>query len=91
MPMDRSKYPHNWDQIATDKKNKSGWCCDKCGTLHMGDGSMRTCLTVHHLDHDPSNNHPDNLVSLCAPCHLREEAKWKRSAKGKQRRLFKGE
>lgn len=25
-------------------------------------------------DHDPSNCDPDNLVALCAPCHLRADA-----------------
>ncbi len=26
-------------------------------------------LTVHHLDHDATNNHETNLVTLCRDCH----------------------
>jgi 5-methylcytosine-specific restriction endonuclease McrA len=28
-------------------------------------------LTVHHIDCDPQNNHPYNLIALCQKCHLR--------------------
>lgn len=27
-------------------------------------------LQIAHLDHNPSNNEPDNLKSLCPRCHL---------------------
>lgn len=27
-------------------------------------------LTIAHLDHNPTNNHPDNLKALCQKCHL---------------------
>jgi 5-methylcytosine-specific restriction endonuclease McrA len=32
---------------------------------------QRFLLTVAHLDQDPGNNKPENLMALCAPCHLR--------------------
>jgi len=28
-------------------------------------------LTVHHIDSDKKNNHPDNLLLCCQRCHLR--------------------
>jgi len=31
---------------------------------------FRIVLTVHHLDEQPENNAPDNLVALCQKCHL---------------------
>jgi hypothetical protein len=31
----------------------------------------RFCLTVAHLDQDPSNNELNNLKAMCSPCHLR--------------------
>lgn len=31
MPMDRSRYPENWDAIALGVKNAADWCCDDCG------------------------------------------------------------
>ena len=31
MPMERARYPANWEKIATDKKNEVGWKCEVCG------------------------------------------------------------
>jgi hypothetical protein len=30
MPMDKKRYPKNWNQIATKVKKKANWCCEKC-------------------------------------------------------------
>lgn len=30
-------------------------------------------LTIAHLDHNPENNHPDNLCALCQKCHLNHD------------------
>jgi hypothetical protein len=32
-------------------------------------------LTIAHLDHDPTNNDPENLRALCQKCHLTYDAK----------------
>lgn len=32
-------------------------------------GERRVVLSVAHLDHDPSNNDPNNLRALCQRCH----------------------
>ena len=31
MPMDRSKYPPNWDEIALSVKESANWTCQQCG------------------------------------------------------------
>ncbi len=31
MPMDRSLYPDNWDEIALAIKTEANWCCTECG------------------------------------------------------------
>ena len=70
MPMRprRKLYPPNWEEIAAQVKEAAGWKCEECGHPHApADGYM---LTVHHIDGDPSNNDPDNLVALCQRCHL---------------------
>ncbi len=45
---------------------------DRCQALnrvpHPVTGS-RVALTIAHLDHDPGNNTPDNLLALCQRCH----------------------
>lgn len=37
--------------------------CAECGTTHG--------LHVHHIDRTPANNHPSNLMTLCASHHLK--------------------
>lgn len=34
MPMDRSRYPVNWDEIATSVKERAGWKCEECRLRH---------------------------------------------------------
>lgn len=78
--MDRSRYPADWDAIALAVKEQAGWVCRHCGQecLRPGAGEKlsksakaRLTLTVHHADFKPENNKPENLIPLCAPCHLR--------------------
>lgn len=35
---------------------------------------IQIILTIAHLDHDTTHNHPDNLAALCQRCHLRHDA-----------------
>jgi 5-methylcytosine-specific restriction endonuclease McrA len=73
MPMDRSLYPKDWDDIARLVKELVEWRCERCGQEHDA-RAAQTILTVHHKDGDPQNNGLDNLEALCAPCHLRTQA-----------------
>ena len=81
MPMDRSLYPADWDDIALRKKEQANWTCERChkACYRPGEPALdrRKVLTVHHKDHDPANCTDDNLEALCAPCHLREEVAWR--------------
>ena len=75
-----SGYPENWNQIATQIKQRSGYCCQRCGMQCLPPGrgyrhlsrKIRSKYTaqVHHRDRQPSNNNPNNLVALCTGCHL---------------------
>jgi hypothetical protein len=31
MPMDRSRYPDNWEEIAFEVKSEADWACCECG------------------------------------------------------------
>ncbi len=66
-------YPANWGEIARRTKEQSGWNCIRCGRHHSPD--LGYCLTVHHLDMNPSNNRWWNLLALCQRCHLQVQAK----------------
>ena len=75
-----SSYPDNWNEIATQIKQRSGYCCQRCGMQCLPPGrgyrhlsrKIRSKYTaqVHHRDRQPANNNPDNLVALCTGCHL---------------------
>ena len=52
-------------------------CCVNCETI----GRMtrlnyrpRLSLQVHHIDEDPTNNNPENLITMCESCHKRHHA-----------------
>ena len=66
-------YPEDWPLIALAVKDAAGWKCEDCHQPHnTAAGYM---LTVHHLDADKSNCHPDNTKALCQRCHLRRQAR----------------
>jgi len=67
-------YTDDWNTVATEVKTAAGWRCEHCG--HPHDPEAGYALTVHHLDGDPQNNAPENLVALCQRCHLRWQALW---------------
>lgn len=79
MPMDKARYPANWKEIAMKVKEDAGWKCQNCGVQCRKPGERFTThkltLTVAHLNHVPEDVRPENLRALCAPCHLRYDAK----------------
>lgn len=87
MPMDRKRYPEDWDRIAFDVKDAAGWRCTVCGKQCRKPGepfdTHTLTLTVHHKDHRPENCGRENLVPLCAPCHLREERRYRAQLHGR--------
>lgn len=64
----KAGYPAEWENIAQAVKQRAGWKCVRCGHAHAP--QLGRCLTVHHLDMDPSNNRWWNTAALCQACHL---------------------
>ena len=90
MPMDRSKYPADWEAISLHIRERAGgrceWCNAENGMPHPITGG-RVVLTVAHLDNDPQNNADGNLAALCQRCHLTYDARFHaRNAKATRRR-----
>ena len=81
MPIDYSKYPPNWVEIALIIKTEADWQCERCGKQCRRPGDPfsghRDTLTVHHCNHEPMDCRPTNLAALCAPCHLTVDAPYK--------------
>ncbi|MCK8518210.1 HNH endonuclease [Methanoculleus sp. 7T] len=60
----RAKYGlRGWREVRTAVLDRDGGVCAVCG----GD----TDLHVHHIDLDPTNDAPRNLIVLCGICHAR--------------------
>ncbi len=79
MPVDWSKYPENWKEIALGIKEAAGWICEMCGKQCRRPGepfdTHKRTATVAHLNHVENDCRPENLRCWCAPCHLRYDAK----------------
>ena len=79
MPMDKARYPADWKRIATEVKERAGWKSQGCGMQCRRPGEAfdthRRTLTVHHKNHIPEDCREENLIALCAKCHLRADAK----------------
>ena len=79
MPMEKHRYPKEWWQIARNIKEAADWKCQKCGKQCRRPGepfdTHKRTLTVAHLNHTPEDVRPENLMAMCAPCHLRYDAK----------------
>lgn len=89
MPVDWNCYPEDWKDIARAVKDEAGWQCERCGAQCRRPGepftTHRATLTVAHCNHVPMDCRPENLAALCAPCHLKMDAKHKA-----QKRRFRG-
>jgi len=70
----KEKYPKNWKEISKEIKDRAGWKCERCGRLN--DWFEGYTLTVHHLDGDPLNCNPKNLIALCQRCHLSVQSRF---------------
>lgn len=105
MPMDRSLYPDNWEEISYKiRSQRAKWRCEQCGAIafepHPLTGS-RVILTVHHIGvarpdgspgdyKDKMDCRDENLIALCQDCHLRVHRFLRRKEK-RQRQLLSGQ
>ncbi len=46
----------------------------KLSNLEITRHPIKWCLTVAHLNHEPSDCCEENLMAMCAPCHLKYDA-----------------
>jgi 5-methylcytosine-specific restriction endonuclease McrA len=67
----REKYAlRGWKKVRIAVLDRDGHRCAVCGG---GED-----LHIHHLDHDPTNDDPENLVTLCGICHARVHTELRR-------------
>lgn len=92
-PENRALYPDDWKDISAhirfERAEGRCECTGECGEhdgqrcearhgeAHPVTGA-KVVLTVMHLDHDPTNNDPENLMAGCQKCHNRYDADHRR-------------
>ena len=93
MPMQRDKYPDDWDDIAMRVKHAADWICQRCGMQCRKPGepfdTHKRTMSVMHLDHNPANCAPENLQPACSKCHLVYDAAHHAQNAAKTRRARK--
>lgn len=56
--------------VLYDKIGPGEQCCHWCGqSIHWTTGRAIDAIVADHLDHDPTNDSPDNLVPSCNGCN----------------------
>ena len=92
MPRD-SRYHAEWETISRYIRELFNYHCARCGIDCRNPASHVAVLQVHHIDENPRNNNFENLIPLCARCHLQieKEARLHAPNHGKQLELFEGQ
>jgi hypothetical protein len=65
------EYSSDWKSLARSMRIRDKWTCQDCKEQRKRWGIY---LHVHHVDCDKTNNDPNNLISLCADCHMKRHA-----------------
>ena len=72
MAIDKRYHPE-WDTVSRYVRELFDFYCAKCGKDCRKSKSAESVLQVHHIDENPGNNELENLIPLCAACHLKIE------------------
>lgn len=71
-------YGLNWtDSLKNKIRDRDLHRCQFCGKTEKANGRV---LDVHHIDSNPENCDPINLISLCKSCHIKTRShrdQWK--------------
>lgn len=61
-----------WKKLAKSIYKRDSWCCRRC------EKHIHSNPQCHHLVPFKihQNNHPSNLITLCASCHVKIEHNW---------------
>jgi len=72
MPNDHRYHPE-WDTVSRYVRELFDFYCARCDKDCRNSKNADSVLQVHHIDEDPGNNKLENLIPLCASCHLKIE------------------
>ena len=72
MPVDHRYHPE-WDTVSKYVRELFDFYCARCDKDCRNSKNADSVLQVHHIDENPGNNKLENLIPLCASCHLKIE------------------
>jgi hypothetical protein len=67
------QYDPNWHEIRKAIYIRDNWTCQECSCKCHN--TTKNKIQCHHIDYDKMNNEPDNLITLCASCHMKTNYK----------------
>jgi len=87
------RYHPEWSTISRYVRELFNYHCSRCGQDCRNSTNAEMVLQVHHIDENPVNNTFENLIPLCASCHLKIEREARKHAPnhGKQMELFENQ
>ena len=85
-----SRYHPEWQTVSRYVRELFNYHCARCAKDCRKTKNAQMVLQVHHIDENPANNALENLIPLCASCHLKIEGEARIHApyREKQRELF---
>ena len=88
-----SRYHPEWVTVSRYVRELFNYFCARCGKDCRKTKMPQLVLQVHHIDENPANNALENLIPLCASCHLKieKEARLHAPYHEKQMELFENQ
>ncbi len=68
-----SRYHPEWETVSRYVRELFNYHCARCEKDCRKTKNAQMVLQVHHIDENPANNALENLIPLCASCHLKIE------------------
>ena len=72
MPIDHRYHPE-WETVSRYVRELFDFYCARCDKDCRNSKNADSVLQVHHIDENPGNKELENLIPLCAACHLKIE------------------
>ena len=82
-----SRYHPEWETVSRYVRELCNYHCARCAIDCRKTKNSQIVLQVHHIDENPANNALENLIPLCASCHLKIEGEARLHAPYREKQL----
>ena len=82
-----SRYHPEWETVSRYVRELFNYHCARCEKDCRKTKNAQMVLQVHHIDENPANNALENLITLCASCHLKIEGEARLHAPYREKQL----